>query len=116
MLEQWVIAERQMKTAQALCAVRGHTGQMNVEHGLRMWCGNKIAVEPFALGLFGAQQEQMICDALHLLPGKLIPQEQIKELVRCNHDLNLTFLRFFGRNLVDQKLRFASRTPEARTK
>ena len=40
-----------------------------------MRCNDEIAVEPFALGLFGAQQEQMICEALHLLPGKLIPQE-----------------------------------------
>ena len=40
-----------------------------------MRCNDEIAVEPFALGLFGAQQEQMICEPLHLLPGKLIPQE-----------------------------------------
>ena len=48
---------------------------MNIEHRARMRCNDDSSVEPFALGLLGAQQEQMICEALHLVPGKLIPQK-----------------------------------------
>src|SRR5262245_24174244 len=105
-----------MKTAHAAGAVCSNAGRMDVEHRTCMRCEKEIALKPFALRLFGAQQEQMICEALYLLPGKLIPQEQIKELVRCNYDLNLPFLCFLGGNLVDQKLRFASRSAEAGTK
>ena len=38
-----------------------------------MRCNDEIAVEPFALGLFGAQQEQMICERAASSPREAYP-------------------------------------------
>src|SRR5258705_11293810 len=111
-----MITERQMITAQPLRAIRGHTEQMNVEHGACVRRHDQIAMEPVAFRLFGAEQKKMIGEPLNALQRELIAQKQIAKLMRRDHDLDRARLRFFSRNLINEKLRLTTGIPEPSAK
>ena len=105
-----------MVTAQPASAICGHTEQMNVEHGPCVRRHDQIAMEPVTFRLFGAQQKKMIGEPLDAPPRELIAQKQIVKLMGCDHDLDRARLRFFSRNLINEKLRLATGIPEPSAK
>src|SRR5262245_38149697 len=72
LLKQWMVTNRQVQTTHPCRATSGNPSQMNVEPGAGVRSHDQIAVEPLALGLFGAQQKEMFCQTLNLLPWKLM--------------------------------------------